>query len=167
MQQEWIGIKEKTPEADQEVLITDGVFINIDTWDGRWLEYADENVTHWMPLPEPPRRVVRKKILPEYFEKVIKGEKNFELRKDEDGCMIGDKITQPCEHCENYDVCKLEKKDKCSSCGFVYPTKVREKTEAYKFGYNKAIDDFVEHITLPITTEEQISEIVEQLKMEN
>ena len=34
-------------------------------------------------------------------------------------------------------------------------------------GYNKAIDDFVEHITLPITTEEQISEIVEQLKKEN
>lgn len=33
--------------------------------------------------------------------------------------------------------------------------------------YNKAIDDFVEHITLPITTEEHISEIVEQLKMEN
>lgn len=33
--------------------------------------------------------------------------------------------------------------------------------------YNKAIDDFVEHITLPITTEEQISEIVEQLKNEN
>ena len=85
MQQYWIDLKEKTPEADQEVLITDGVFINIDTWDGRWLEYADENVTHWMPLPEPPRRVVRKKILQEYFEKVIKGEKNFELRKDEDG----------------------------------------------------------------------------------
>lgn len=32
------------------------------------------------------------------------------------------------------------------------------------FMYNKAIDDFVEHITLPVTTEEQISEIVEQLK---
>ena len=37
----------------------------------------------------------------------------------------------------------------------------------YKIGYNKAVDDFVEHITLPITTEEQISEIVEQLKKEN
>ena len=37
----------------------------------------------------------------------------------------------------------------------------------YEIGYNKAIDDFVEHITLPITTEEQISEIVEQLKNEN
>ena len=37
----------------------------------------------------------------------------------------------------------------------------------YEIGYNKAIDDFVEHITLPITTEEQVSEIVEQLKNEN
>ena len=38
---------------------------------------------------------------------------------------------------------------------------------SFSIGYNKAIDDFVEHITLPITTEEQISEIVEQLKKEN
>lgn len=37
----------------------------------------------------------------------------------------------------------------------------------YDIGYNKAVDDFVEHITLPITTEEQISEIVERLKKEN
>ena len=37
----------------------------------------------------------------------------------------------------------------------------------YEIGYNKAVDDFVEHITLPITTEEHISEIVEQLKNEN
>ena len=80
---------------------------------------------------------------------------------------MGDKITKPCEHCENHNVCKLEKKDKCISCGFVYPTNEMEKTEEYKFGYNKAIDDFVEHITLPITTEGQVSEIVEQLKKEN
>ena len=38
---------------------------------------------------------------------------------------------------------------------------------SFSIGYNKAIDDFVEHITFPITTEEQISEIVEQLKKEN
>lgn len=37
----------------------------------------------------------------------------------------------------------------------------------YDIGYNKAIDDFVEHIKLPITTEEQISEIVKQLKKVN
>ena len=38
---------------------------------------------------------------------------------------------------------------------------------SFNIGYKKAVDDFVEHITLPITTEEQISEIVEQLKNEN
>ena len=38
---------------------------------------------------------------------------------------------------------------------------------SFSIGYNNAIDDFVEHITLPITTEEQISEIVEQFKKEN
>lgn len=33
---------------------------------------------------------IRKKIWPEYFEKVKSGEKNFELRKDEDGAEVGD-----------------------------------------------------------------------------
>ncbi len=31
---------------------------------------------------------IRKKIWPEYFEKVKSGEKNFELRKDEDGAEV-------------------------------------------------------------------------------
>ena len=38
---------------------------------------------------------------------------------------------------------------------------------SFNIGYNKAIDNFFEHITLPITTEEQVSEIVEQLKKKN
>ena len=42
-----------------------------------------------------------------------------------------------------------------------------EDVNMFRLGYNKAVDDFVEHITLPITTEEEISEIVEQLKNEN
>ena len=33
---------------------------------------------------------IRKKIWPEYFEKVKSGEKNFEFRKDEDGVKVGD-----------------------------------------------------------------------------
>ncbi len=37
--------------------------------------------------------------------------------------------------------------------------------EAYKKGYNQALDDFVENITLPIATEAQITEIVELLKI--
>lgn len=44
---------------------------------------------------------------------------------------------------------------------------IKNSKKLLKEEYNKAIDDFVEHITLPITTEEQISEIVEQLKKEN
>lgn len=38
-----------------------------------------------------------------------------------------------------------------------------EKQEAEKEAYNKALDDFVENISLPMT-EEQIGEIVEKLK---
>lgn len=41
---------------------------------------------------------------------------------------------------------------------------IKNSKRLLKEEYNKAIDDFVEHITLPVTTEEQISEIVEQLK---
>lgn len=35
-------------------------------------------------------KVVRKKILPEYFAAVKAREKNFELRKDEDDIQVGD-----------------------------------------------------------------------------
>lgn len=37
-------------------------------------------------------RIIIKKILPKYFEEVIKGNKNFELRKDEDDIQVGDLI---------------------------------------------------------------------------
>lgn len=30
--------------------------------------------------------------------------------------------------------------------------------------YNRAIDDFVEHLTLPLTTEAQVTEIIDQLR---
>lgn len=35
-------------------------------------------------------KIVRKKILPQYFQSVMAGEKNFELRKDEDDIQPGD-----------------------------------------------------------------------------
>ena len=35
-------------------------------------------------------KVVKKKIWPEYFESVRLGQKNFELRKDEDCVEVGD-----------------------------------------------------------------------------
>lgn len=30
--------------------------------------------------------------------------------------------------------------------------------------YNRAINDFVEHLTLPLTTEAQVTEIIDQLR---
>lgn len=35
---------------------------------------------------------VRKKILPQYLEEVWRGNKNFELRKDEDDIQVGDEL---------------------------------------------------------------------------
>ncbi len=33
-----------------------------------------------------------KKILPQYFEEILKGNKDFELRKDEDDIQVGDRL---------------------------------------------------------------------------
>ena len=38
------------------------------------------------------RKIIEKKILPEYFEAVIHGKKTFEIRKDEDDIQVGDAI---------------------------------------------------------------------------
>lgn len=94
MQQDWIDLKERTPEDREEVIVTDGVFVVADVWDAEVGEFenAHDSITHWMPYPVPPRRMIRKKILPEYFEKVKSGEKNFELRKDEDRIEPGNVI---------------------------------------------------------------------------
>ena len=37
-------------------------------------------------------RIIRKKILPEYFEAVQENRKKFELRKDEDNIQVGDEL---------------------------------------------------------------------------
>ena len=64
---EWISVEDGLPENDVEVLITDGDMV----LGGCWLDwgchnglywnthneekfYALSEVTHWMPLPEPP-----------------------------------------------------------------------------------------------------------------
>lgn len=69
---EWIDVNERLPKVYDEVLITDGKYIsigyvvsvddrkyvlngevgNLREWIGR---YPVNNVTHWMPLPEPPK----------------------------------------------------------------------------------------------------------------
>lgn len=50
----WISVKDRLPENDDEVAIASGSYMTTGYYDGEWhgmLSY----VTHWMPLPEPPR----------------------------------------------------------------------------------------------------------------
>ncbi len=72
IKEEWISVDEKLPEEWEEVLAWDGENVrqgyytmDID-WDDdakqaetpRWTYYDGmlwENVTHWMPLPQPPK----------------------------------------------------------------------------------------------------------------
>lgn len=62
-QPKWISVKEKLPENDYNYLVftSDRNDAVIATYygDGEWLEYDSTNliplVTHWMPLPEPPK----------------------------------------------------------------------------------------------------------------
>ena len=59
--QEWISVKDRLPEMEQDVLVADNGFIAVwtfygDYWEdshGWWQEF--DEVTHWMPLPEPPK----------------------------------------------------------------------------------------------------------------
>lgn len=66
---EWISVKERLPEKDEEyyrrndcwpeyiVMIAEGIVPTTLEWDGEsWSDdYDCYNVTHWMPLPEPPK----------------------------------------------------------------------------------------------------------------
>ncbi len=60
---EWISVKDRLPESDDYVLcyrdscglssrIMVGFYLR-----GKWTCGAIGNVTHWMPLPEPPEEV--------------------------------------------------------------------------------------------------------------
>ncbi|EEZ6688671.1 DUF551 domain-containing protein [Escherichia coli O25] len=64
----WINCSERMPKGYADVLVTDGEHVEVKWWDesgywNSWTElnsdiFADE-ITHWMPLPEPPQEVNR------------------------------------------------------------------------------------------------------------
>ena len=59
-EQKWIPVTERLPEQGQEVIVYDGgvlkpkVFCYL-FWNPNYDNWA--RVTHWMPLPEPPKEV--------------------------------------------------------------------------------------------------------------
>ncbi|HGF4656319.1 TPA: DUF551 domain-containing protein [Escherichia coli] len=62
----WISCSERMPKGYADVLVTDGEHVEVKWWDesGYWNSWAELNsdifadeITHWMPLPEPPQEV--------------------------------------------------------------------------------------------------------------
>ena len=58
----WIPVTDKLPDDEKKVLciLDDGFFCILEwtSWEWLWNDghnvYAEKDVTHWMPLPEPP-----------------------------------------------------------------------------------------------------------------
>lgn len=63
---EWIKCSERMPDDFEDVLVTDGDNVEVmwrhrsglwDYWAPRNPNISSNDVTHWMPLPEPPSLV--------------------------------------------------------------------------------------------------------------
>ncbi|MCV7756373.1 DUF551 domain-containing protein [Escherichia coli] len=64
----WISCSDRMPKGYADVLVTDGEHVEVKWWDesGYWNSWTELNsdilaheITHWMPLPEPPQEVNR------------------------------------------------------------------------------------------------------------
>ncbi|HAM2731898.1 TPA: DUF551 domain-containing protein [Escherichia coli] len=64
----WISCSERMPKGYADVLVTYGEHVEVKWWDesGYWNSWTELNsdilaheITHWMPLPEPPQEVNR------------------------------------------------------------------------------------------------------------
>lgn len=63
----WIPVSERLPEERGEYIVTyhpchwdkvyDEIYVGIDSFRGKtaWAKKKYQRVTHWMPLPEPPK----------------------------------------------------------------------------------------------------------------
>jgi len=71
---EWISCKDKTPPQDEKILFTDGKIVECGQYDYNkvfnkydfivadiWVENSSlmYNITHWMPLPQPPKEIIK------------------------------------------------------------------------------------------------------------
>lgn len=59
----WISVKDKLPNKKQEVICFDGkeVFSGVEyseKYGFTWIDlgYTPNDITHWMPLPDPPKQ---------------------------------------------------------------------------------------------------------------
>lgn len=55
---EWISVEERLPKVDELVLVsTFGGFLTTDFVkpNGKWCGHWQQNVSYWMPLPQPPQ----------------------------------------------------------------------------------------------------------------
>ncbi len=58
----WVSVEEELPEQNRLVLTYNGTSINLLmlAGNGKWYDHSvaqHRNITHWMPLPEPPAKL--------------------------------------------------------------------------------------------------------------